>query len=96
MHKGNREIEPQLRGRKSGPTKEQLGQRLKGIISDISLDRVEERKRVNDQLMKITSLEVMDGSMDRIEKEKKTGKASSIDEIINEMEIECQRILETI
>ena len=96
MLKGSFKAKPRSRGRKRGPTKEELGLRLKGIISEIPIEKVGNRRRINEQLKQVSSIKVMDRTIERIEKEKKTGKLSSIDEIIAEMEVECQRILDTI
>lgn len=79
-----------------GPSKEELGSRLKDIIAEIPIEKVGIRHKINQQLKKVTSIKVMDRTIERIEREKETGENSSIDDIIAEMEVECQRILDAI
>ena len=96
MLDGNEQVKVNARARKRGSTRKELGQQLKGVISDIPFDRVKDRERINGELRRITSIQVMDRAIERIEREKKENRIVSIEEIIEEMEIECNRILESI
>jgi len=68
--------------------KDDLKNRLRGVISDIPIERIDDRKRVNEDLRRITSLEISGPMTDYAQKEKPT-----IEEIIEEMEIEFQRLI---
>ncbi|MFO8051744.1 MAG: hypothetical protein R6V01_08620 [Thermoplasmatota archaeon] len=85
-----------MRGRKRGATKEEMAERLKGIISEIPIERVGDRERIHEELKKISSIKVMDRSIERFEREKESGTRSDLDEIIREMELECERVLDSI
>jgi hypothetical protein len=62
---------------------------LRGVISEIPIERIDDRKKVNEDLRRITSLEVSGPMTDYAHKEKPT-----IEEIIEEMEIEFQRLID--
>ena len=96
MQSGSVRVKHPLYGRRRGSTKEELGSQLKGIISEIDIDRLEDRKIISEKLKKITSLQFADPTVERLEQEKETGSSSTIDDIINEMDAECQRILDSI
>ena len=68
------------------PGKDELKNRLQGLISEIALHKVDERARTNEKLKRITSLEVS------INTDTAHKKKPSIDEIIAEMEEEIARL----
>ena len=60
---------------------------IQGVIADIAMHKVDDRARINEKLKKITSLEVSLVSTETAHKKK-----PSIDEIIEEMEAEMERL----
>lgn len=67
--------------------KEELRNRLQGVIADISMHKIDDRIKINEKLKKITSLEVSMVSTETAHKKKPT-----IEEIIQEMEAEMERL----
>jgi hypothetical protein len=79
---------PTTSGRRSKkPGKEELKNRLQGLISEIAMHKVDERVKTHEKLKRITSLEVSTINTDTAHKKK-----PSIDEIIAEMEEEIARL----
>lgn len=67
--------------------KDELRNRLQGVIAEIAMHKVDDRIRINEKLKKITSLEVSLVSTDTAHKKK-----PSIEEIIQEMEVEIAKL----
>ena len=67
--------------------KEDLRSRLQGVLDEVSMHKIDDRVKINEKLKRITSLEVSLISTDTAHKKKPT-----IEEIIEEMEAEINRL----
>ena len=67
--------------------KEDLRNRLQGVIAEISMHKIDDRVKINEKLKKITSLEVSQINTDTAHKKKPT-----LEEIIEEMEAEIKKL----
>ncbi len=79
-----------------GARKELLRSNIRSIMERASLDRFRERKIIEEDLKRITSIDVIDPDMDRIEREQRLKIERAKEELIaieEEMEKEFERIL---
>ena len=79
-----------------GARKELLRSNIRSIMERASLDRFRERETIEKDLQRITSIDVIDPEIDRIEREQRLRIEKAKEELIEieeEMEKEFERIL---
>ncbi len=79
--------------------KELLKSNIRSMMQKASLDRLEERRTIEEDLKRISSLEVLDPEMERIEREKRQEMKKAkeaLEEIEEDLDEEFERILSSI
>ena len=70
-----------------------LGNNIRSLLTEIDIDKIDERKKLNEDLKRITSIEIQDPFVEKVEKEQLAH--MEIKRIISEIEQEIERLIST-
>ncbi len=76
--------------------KELLQSNIRSMMQKANIERLEERRSIEEDLRRISSLEVLDPEVERIEREKRQEKKKAkevLEEIEEDLDIEFERML---
>ena len=79
--------------RNKRPGKEELRSNLRSILSEISTNRIDERRDINRNLKRIASLEILDPYFDELIEEKEIRWENETDRMIDEINKDLDSIL---